>query len=246
MRPIPAVLPVLVLALASGCGASSPGSSTPGDASTALDGTSLAPEAGLDAIRSDAPPPDAGTDDDSSCSNLPAATLVPSTSAQVVIQGEPGSPLGIYDPSLVYAKGAAGGVMSYSTVGPNSVHTRIAVTTDQGATFEYAGEPNTVTPVTVSVTGTDPGFCDAGPCSVDGVLWHEVSSHRGRSRRVAAAPFKLFVHSYVSAGGGTALRRDRGYIGMQTATSPASWGAEQKLLGWQSDATLSTSGATQG
>ncbi len=204
----------------------------------------MLPEASLDAMHPDATSLDSGTDGDSSCPNLPTLTLVPSSSAQLVVQGEPGSPLGIYDPSLVYPKGAEGGVMSYSTVGPDSVHTRVAVTTDQGATFQYVAEPNAVTPITVSVTGSDPGFCDAGPCSVDGVLWHEVSSIVADPTD-ATAPFKLFVHSYVSTGGGSALRRDWGYIGMQTGASPASWGPEEKLLGWQSDATLSTSGATQ-
>jgi hypothetical protein len=182
------------------------------------------------------------TSDGSACPNLPAVTLVPSASAQLVIQGEPGSALGIYDPSFVYPVGAPGGVMSYSTVAPNSVHTRVAVSTDLGATFQYVAEPNEVTPVTVATT--DPGFCDAGSCSVDGVLWHEVSSIVADPTDTAA-PFKIFVHSYVSAQGGAALRRDWGYIGMQTATALGSWSAEQKLLGWQSNATISTSGATQ-
>jgi hypothetical protein len=126
-------------------------------------------------------------------------------------------------------------------VAPNSVHTRVAVSTDLGATFQYVAEPNEVTPVTV--TTTDPTVCDAGSCSVDGVLWHEVSSVVADPTD-PSAPYKLFVHSYVSVNDGP-LRRDWGYIGMQTATTPSSWGAEQKLLGWQSTASLSTSGVTQ-
>jgi hypothetical protein len=79
---------------------------------------------------------------------------------------------------------------------------------------------------------------------VTGVLWHEVSSVIADPTD-SAAPYKLFVHSYVSADGGSTLRRDWGYIGMQTATTPASWGSETKLLGWTSDATISTAGVAQ-
>ena len=186
---------------------------------------------------------DAGPD--AACPNLPGATVVdPTATSLLVIQGEPGSAFGIYDPSLVYPKGAAGGVLSYSAVAANSVHTRIALTTDEGATFQYAAEPNQVTAVTV--TTTDPGFCDAGACAVDGVLWHEVSSIvADPTDPDPTAAYKLFVHSYVSAAGGATLRRDWGYIGMQAAATPAAWGSEQKLLGWSSSAPLSTSGVTQ-
>src|SRR6202035_272178 len=53
--------------------------------------------------------------------NLPTETLVaPASTPLLTIQGERGSTLGIYDPSLVYPRGASGGVMSYSTVAANS------------------------------------------------------------------------------------------------------------------------------
>ncbi|HEY6460339.1 MAG TPA: hypothetical protein VIY73_09310, partial [Polyangiaceae bacterium] len=107
---------------------------------------------------------------------------------------------------------------------------------------QYVAEPNTVTSVVVSAT--DPAFCDAGPCPVNGVLWHEVSSIVSDPGD-PAAPYKLFFHTYASVAGGAVLRRDWGYIGMQTATTPDAWSAETKLLGWKSDATLSTAGVAQ-
>jgi hypothetical protein len=227
-----------VAATAAACGASSSGAKNAADAGAATDATAAGPDAG----NADSAALDAAAESDATCPALPSVTLVPSSTSPLVVQGDPGSELGIYDPSLVYPKGAGGGIMSYSTVAPNSVHTRIATSTDLGATFQYAAEPNEVTAVTV--TTSDPAFCDGGSCSVDGVLWHEVPSIVADPADTAA-PYKLFVHSYVSAQGGATLRRDWGYIGMQTATSPTSWGTEQKLLGWSSDATLSTSGVTQ-
>jgi hypothetical protein len=217
------------------CGSSSsrPSSDTSSDAATDGDGTTV--------IVNDSGPSGA----DASCPNLPSATLVdPKTATTLSIQGEPVTGLGIYDPSLVYPKGASGGVMSYSAVSINSVNTRIAVSTDLGATFQFAAEPNQVTPVTI--TTTDPSVCDAGTCMVNGVLWHEVSS-------IIADPtdpdpngaYKVFFHSYASLDSGNDLRRDWGYIGMQTAAAPSTWQPEQKLLGWASNATISTSGVTQ-
>jgi hypothetical protein len=225
----------LLVLLAAACGGSSSSSkSAPVDASLPADAapdvdSSTATDAGDPA-------------DDAACPNLPAATLVAPSSAQLVIQGEPGATLGIYDPSLVYPAGASGGVLSYSAVSDDDVHTRVAVSTDLGATFQYVADANQVAPVTV--TTTDPSFCDAGACSVEGVLWHEVSSVVADPTDTAA-PYKLFVHSYVSVDGGAVLRRDWGYIGMQTATTPSTWSAEQTLLGWSSDATISSTGAAQ-
>jgi hypothetical protein len=228
---------------AAACGSSSSSAAPSGaDAATSLDGTmETANDAAADAALLDGSPEAAG-DASSTCPNLPAATLVPPTSP-LVVEGDPGSALGIYDPSLVYPTGAAGGLMSYSTVAPNSVHTRIAVSTDRGATFQYAADANDIVSP-IAVTTTDPGFCEDGPCQVQGVLWHEVSSIVADPSDTAA-PYKLFVHSYVSANGGATLRRDWGYIGMQSATSPTSWGTETKLLGWSSNATISTAGVTQ-
>jgi hypothetical protein len=165
------------------------------------------------------------------------------TGPALVIAGEPGSPAGIFDPSLVYPVGAPGGVLSYSSVGADAVHTRIALTLDHGATFTYVAEPNVVTPITVDTNDTT--ACGAAQCS--GVLWHEVSS-------VVADPgdpdpngrFKLFMHSYVSRTNGTDLRREWGYIGMQTAPKPEGpWSTEKKALGWKSSSTFSSAGATQ-
>jgi hypothetical protein len=244
------------IAIAAGCGSGASSSGPPADGGAPHDGAGLADvtvDAGsdspsTDAAVSDAPQDAAPSDSSAACPNLPDVTLVDPTSTPLLsIQGDPGSQLGIYDPSLVYPKGASGGVLSYSIVGigdagqGGTVNTRVAASADLGATFQYVAEPNTVTPVTVSTTDT--GFCDAGACSVEGVLWHEVSSIVADPGD-PAAPFKLFVHSYVSVPGGP-LRRDWGYIGMQTATTPSAWSSEQKLLGWQSDATISTAGVTQ-
>jgi hypothetical protein len=210
---------------ACGTGGAPPGASA--DAQGASDAAMEAEGAGSDA---------------SPCGNLPGVRLVDASAVPLVVQGDPGSALGIYDPSLVYPKDAAAGVLSYSTVAVNSVHTRVAVSTDQGASFHYVAEPNHVTPVTV--TTTDAAFCDAGPCSVSGVLWHEVSSILADPSDTAA-PYKLLFHTYASVAGGTVLRRDWGYIGMQTGTTPSAWSAEKNLLGWKSNATISTAGAGQ-
>ena len=185
------------------------------------------------------------TADGGACPNLPAPTLVDPTSATALtIAGDPSSTQGIYDPSFVYPVGAPGGVLSYSTVGDIGVSTRVAVSTDKGATFTYVAAPNAVTAVDVSTT--DPAACDGGAsCSVSGVLWHEVSS-------IVADPtdpdqngaFKLFVHSYF-ASPATGLRRDWGYIGLQTAKTLDAWSTEKKALGWTSSGDLSTSGVSQ-
>jgi hypothetical protein len=189
---------------------------------------------------------DAGGDagaDAVACRNLPSVSPVPVSGPALAIVGEPGSALGIYDPSLFYPVGAPGGVLSYSTVAPNDVHTRVAVSTDNGATFAYVAEPNRAAPITVDTVDTT--ACGASTCA--GVLWHEVSS-------IVADPadpdpnrlFKLFTHSYVSTQNGASLHRQWGYIGVQTAPKPEGpWSAEKKAIGWRSDSTFSSAGAAQ-
>ncbi len=252
LRPFPLGLAALGLGALGvadlGCGGSSAANpandsgadvTLPGDAGPAdADATDAARDAASEPAGDGAAAVDAGA-----CGNLPAPTPVAVTGPVLVIANEPGSPLGIFDPSLLYPVGAPGGVLSYSSVGADAVHTRIALTLDKGATFTYVAEPNVVTPITVDTTDT--AACGAASCT--GVLWHEVSSivadpaDPDPSRR-----FKLFMHSYVSLANGSKLQRGWGYLGLQTAPKPEGpWSAEQKALGWKSDSTFSSTGAAQ-
>ena len=212
--------------------------------SSSGDSTEPSDAGGSDVTIGDGGSSEGSANDASACPNLPAPTIVDeSTSTALTIGSDPASTQGIYDPSFVYPVGAPGGVLSYSTVGDVGVSTRVAVTTDHGATFTYVASPNAVTPV--SVTTTDPSACDGGAsCSVSGVLWHEVSSIiADPSDPNPNAAFKLFVHSYV-ASPTAGLRRDWGYIGFYTANTVDSWSGETKLLGWNANADIA-SGVSQ-
>jgi hypothetical protein len=198
--------------------------------------------------------PEAGGDDDAGdasptteagagvCFNLPVTTVVRHDAPALAVTGDPGSPLGIYDPSL--AEAPAGDVaLAYSSTAANDVHTRIAVTHDHGATFAFASEPN----VAQAITVTNPDGRVCGKTTCDGVFWHEVPSLAyDPTDPDPSRAYKLFVHTYVSLKGGADLRREWGYIGEQTAPAPSGpWSAETKLLGWVSDATISTDGIVE-
>ena len=79
-----------------------------------------------------------------SCSDGIETTEVdPASTPELAIIGDPGSPLGIFDPSLVYPAGAPGGALSYSTVlTQEAVHTRIALSADAGATWTFLSDAN--------------------------------------------------------------------------------------------------------
>ena len=132
--------------------------------------------------------------------------------------------------------------MSYSSVvAGDDIHTRIAVSTDEGASWSFLADANQVEPITID--SSDAAFCPGGTCS--GNLVHEVSNLViDPLDPDPARLFKLFVHSYVFTN--DARRVDYGFIGMFTAPDPAGpWSTETKLLGWPSDSSISSAGAQQ-
>src|SRR5580692_6519793 len=114
----------------------------------------------------------AGVDADarSGCSG----TLQPDAAmAPVSVQGDTGSTEGIFDPSLAYPPAATTGYMTYSSVpAAAGVHTRIATSSDHGASWSYVGDVNDSSAATVPTT--DLTVCLAATCS--GTWVHEVSS----------------------------------------------------------------------
>ena len=224
-------LALLLLACSCGGGGGSPGRDAALDAAGA-------PEAGPHAALPDAALPDA-----SPCAPLPALSAVdPAGTPELVVAGDPGSPLGIFDPSPIYPAGAAGGAMSYSSVSAtNDIRTRIAVSSDAGATWQYLADANASSPQTVD--SSDAAACPGGTCS--GRFISEVSS-------LAFDPFdpdagrrwKLYTHSYLVLGADV-LRYDYGFIAEAVAASPAGpWSTQRKLVGWTSTSPVSSTGAT--
>ncbi|MBC8133902.1 MAG: hypothetical protein H7X95_13035 [Deltaproteobacteria bacterium] len=196
-----------------------------------------------DATTLDAQPMvDASAPDGSSCPTQPVETIFePQPSAELVLIGDPGSPRGIFDPSLVYPAGAPAGALSYSSVAAtNDIRTRIAVSTDAGATFRTIAEANAPATTTVDSAG-DPG-CPGGRCT--GQLLHEVSSLIiDPDDPDAARRWKLFTHRYLVMPGDV-LRYELGHIALATAPAPEGpWSASRNLIGWRSSSPLSSVGA---
>ncbi len=191
---------------------------------------------GCTSDRGGAAPPDGGT-----CSAGGAHSVggLPA----VAIAGDPGNaPLGFGDPSVAYPAGAAAGYMTYTAVGPSFAQTRIAVSSDEGATWTYAGDVNAVSALTVSTA--DSKVCGAASCS--GKWVHEVSSlviddaDPDADRR-----FKVFGHSYFITDAGV-QHLEIGSIDLWTAASPAvgaPW-KETRLIGWSSSSPRSTAGVS--
>ena len=177
------------------------------------------------------------TKDTAACAPLPKQTIVdPPESDEVVVEGDPGSALGIFDPSLVYPAGAPGGALSYSSVpAQNDIRTRIALSNDKGASWHFAAEANTPTDVTID--------CDGKTCT--GRLIDEVSSLLlDPDDPAPARRWKLFTHRYLVMGQST-LRYELGHIALFTAPAPEGpWSGATKLLGWPSSSKLSSEGAT--
>ncbi|MBK7582693.1 MAG: hypothetical protein IPI67_21165 [Myxococcales bacterium] len=174
---------------------------------------------------------------------LPAPTYVdPKTAKEVSIKNDPGAAAGIFDPSIEYPLGAPAGAMSYSgVIAQNDISTRIAVSTDQGATWTFVAAANQSKPATVPVPVGSPR-CPSGTCS--GQLIHEVSSlvfdadDPDTTRR-----WKLFAHSYLVMGQDK-LQYDLGYISLFTAAEPhLTWTDEGKVVGWNSESEFSSKGA---
>src|SRR5690349_2568008 len=115
---------VVFLGIAAGCGGVSASSDAPAPG----------PDAAHDAAAIDG----AGVDADT----CPALTSIdPTVATELVVAGDAGSTLGIFDPSVVYPAGAPGGAMSYSSVpDQHSIRTRIALSPDAGATWTFVVE----------------------------------------------------------------------------------------------------------
>jgi hypothetical protein len=129
--------------------------------------------------------------------------------------------------------------MSYSTVNGVVVSTRMAQSTDRGATWTYVGDVNT--PSAATVTTSDTAVCDAGTCS--GTTVHEVSSlvvDTGDPDSTRA--LKVFAHTYFT---NPALHYEIGDIDVYTAPAAAGPWTRTKLLGWPSSSPESTSGVAQ-
>ena len=175
--------------------------------------------------------------------SLPQTTSVPqSLATQVNVMGGPDAGLGTFDPSLVYPVGAPSGAMAYSVVNTADIATAVAISTDNGATWNGAGLVNTATALSVTVPSTSTR-CPGGTCT--GTLVHEVPSlvndvtDPDLSRR-----WKVFVHSYLVLNSGV-LAYDLGYLGLFTAPFPSGpWTDEGKAVGWLSESSFSSDGAS--
>lgn len=164
--------------------------------------------------------PDAG-------STCPAPTAL-DPSAELTIAGEAAA-AGMFDPSLVYPTGAAGGALAYSAVpDQETIRTHVAVSSDGGATWTRVAEANTPEAVAIAADASE---CAGGTCT--GNLISEVPSlvYDADDPDVARR-WKLFAHRYV-VGPGVALHYGVGTIALQTAPAPdGPWTAPQKLIGW--------------
>lgn len=131
------------------------------------------------------------------CADRLAPTTVP-LSDELLVAEDPAAPMGIFDPSVVYPKGALAGAMAYSAVkAKDDIATRIAVSDDEGLTWRFAAQANVAQAVPA----------DAGN------LISEVSSlvvdplEPSADRR-----WKLFSHRYLAKG--AALHYDIGHIAL--------------------------------
>jgi hypothetical protein len=178
------------------------------------------------------------------CDGLPSQTTLVARTDENRVQVDGGvlSALGIFDASLVYPAGASGGAMAYSAVnGPGDISTAIALSVDEGRSFQGAARVNAAFPLSVSVPVTS-SRCPGGTCT--GMLVHEVPSlvedteDPDTSRR-----WKVFSHSYLVLSSGVPAY-DLGYLGLFTAPSPGGpWVDEGKALGWLSESSFSSDGA---
>jgi hypothetical protein len=200
-------------------------------------GADAAVDAGIDATfdaAADAPP-DGGA-------GCPAAsTFDPSMAGEITVPGDAPA-MGIFDPSLVYPPDAGTGVMAYSAVpDQETIRTHVAVSSDYGATWTLAAEVNT--PEASTIPSSDAVECPGGSCS--GNLISEVPSIvLDADEPDSTKVWKLFAHRYL-VGPNVALHYSIGTIALQTAPAPGGpWTPPQKLLGWTSPASYSSTGIT--
>jgi hypothetical protein len=167
------------------------------------------------------------------------ATFDPATASELTVAGDTPS-LGIFDPSIVYPATASGGAMAYSAVpSQETIRTHLAVSADHGATWTYVAEANA--PEAAVIASTDLTECPSGACS--GNLISEVSSLIfDADEPDGAKRWKLFAHRYL-VGPNVALHYRIGTITLQTAAQPTGpWTAPQKLIGWSSPSTYTSTG----
>jgi hypothetical protein len=208
----------------SGCGGSSSGGAAPQDASVHAppDVTDVTDVVDVADIPSDA-----------ACTRGPERDG-PYTRVSVI--GETAA-MGIIDPSVEYAAGATGGLMTYTAApDPAHVHIAIAASVDAGASWHRQADVTVAAPITISTSDGKP--CGAAACT--GTFVHESSSlvldgtDPDASRRL-----KVFAHGYFYD---SARHLDLGYIGLYTAAAPDGPWTETKLFGWPSSSPVSTSG----
>jgi hypothetical protein len=160
--------------------------------------------------------------------------------SELVVTGDDGSALGIFDASIVYPAGATRGVMAYSSVpDQETIRTRIAVSEDGGASWAFVAQPNAPEPAVLP--STDPVECPGGACA--GNLISEVSSLiEDPDDPAPERRWKLFAHRYL-VGPGVALHYRIGTIALQTAPAPEGpWSRPEKLIGWSSPSPYSSAG----
>jgi hypothetical protein len=197
------------------------------------DGSGAATDAAIDSVAFDALPDAPGI--------CPASKSVDlATASELTVGGDTGSALGIFDPSIVYPTAASAGALAYSSVPTQeTIRTRIAVSSDTGATWTFVAEANV--PEAATIPSSDATECPGGACS--GNLISEVSSLIiDPLEPNAQKRWKLFAHRYL-VGPAVNLHYRIGTIALQTAPAPnGPWTAPQKLIGWTSPAAYSSAG----
>src|SRR5207302_5617874 len=131
----------------------------------------------------------------------------------------------------------------YSTVpAQDQIHTRVAASNDNGASWAYFQDVNQATAITIQTT--DMSVCGAASCT--GTWIHEVPSIVvDLTDPNSARRFKVFVHSYFANPAG--IHYTIGSIDMYATSFPlpnAVW-TEERLIGWNSSSTQSSTGVRQ-
>jgi hypothetical protein len=178
--------------------------------------------------------------EDSPANPCPDVTAFdPATAKELTVVGDTPEG-GIFDPSFAGAPDASTVAMAYSAVpSQETIRTHVAVSSDQGASWPSFVEANT--PEAATEPSTNATECPGGACS--GNLISEVPSLvYDADEPDPAKLWKLFAHRYLVAQGGT-LHYSIGTIALQTAPAPSGpWTAPQKLIGWSSPSTYSSTG----
>lgn len=185
-------------------------------------------------------PHSGGTPDGGTC----ASPKTQGMGTAISIVNDPGgATLGYGDPSLLYPAGAATGYMTYTPVGVGVASTRIARSSDHGATWTYVGDVNQATPL--AITTSDQTVCGATACS--GLWVHETSTLvDDPTDPDPARRYKVFAHSYFIDAANHNNHYAIGSIDMWTtaAVTPAASWQETRLLGWQSSSPRSSTGVS--